>query len=55
MSELTQKDKEAIARARRCDWSEIDEGWAETEAGRKELHHIATSGYHYEEASAEMI
>lgn len=30
----TPKDKEAIAKARSLDWTEIDEDWAETEAGR---------------------
>ena len=51
---FTQKDKEAISRARRLDWDEISEDWAETEAGRQELHHLIVSKYHREEAMAEM-
>lgn len=47
--ELTQKDKAAIARARKSDWTEISEDWAETEAGRMELHYIITSKYHADE------
>lgn len=46
---LTEKDRAAIARARQSDWTEIDENWAETEAGRYEIHQIAISKYHYDE------
>ena len=46
---LTRTDREAIGKARECDWTEIDEDWAETEAGRYELHNIIVSKYHYDE------
>ena len=37
---MTPKDRDAIRKAQDCDWTEIDEGWAETEHGREELHDI---------------
>lgn len=51
---LTDRDREAISRARDCDWTEIDEDWAETELGRKELHDIIVTKYHDEEFRAGM-
>jgi len=52
---LTPKDREAIARAERTDWPQISEDWAETEAGRVELHNIIMRKYHYEEYCAGML
>lgn len=52
--QLTEKDRAAIRRARKLDWTEIDEDWAETDAGRYELHNIIMSKYHYEEYQAGM-
>lgn len=49
---LTEKDKAAIERAKSLDSGEIDEDWAETEAGREELHLIAIRKYRYEEYQA---
>lgn len=52
---LTEKDKEAIRRARQTCWEEISEDWAETEAGRYELHHIIMTKYHNDEYRAGML
>ena len=52
---LTQKDKEAIQRAIQSYYADIDENWAETEAGRAELHDIIRKKYHDEEFLAGML
>ena len=52
---FTQKDKEAIAKAKSSCWEEIDENWAETEAGRYEIHSILMRKYHYDEYRAGML
>ena len=49
---LTEKDKEAIRKAKELDWDEIDEDCAETVIGRKWVHNIAMRKYHREEYSA---
>lgn len=46
---LTQKDRDAIAKAKTQDFGEIDENSAETDIGRKQLRRIALKKYHYEE------
>lgn len=51
---LTEKDKKAIDRARKADWTEIREDWAETEVGRYEIHDIIVSKYLYDEYQAGM-
>lgn len=52
---FTTKDYEAIRKARMTPWQEIDESWAETEAGRMELHDIIMRKYHDEEFLAGML
>ena len=52
---LTPKDKEAINRAKQSDWTMIEEDWAETEAGRLEVHDIMMSKYHREEYQAGIL
>ena len=52
---LTQKDKEAISRARKTPWEDIREDWAETNAGKMELHEMIMGKYHRAEAAAGMI
>ena len=52
---FTQKDKEAISRARRTPWEDIKESWAETEAGKLELRDMIRRKFHMAEASAGMI
>ena len=52
---LPEGDKELIRATRDQDWTEIREDDAETEEGRKILHRIAVTGYHYDEARAGMI
>jgi hypothetical protein len=49
---LTEKDKQAIQRAIYSNWEDIDESWAETEAGKNELHSIIMRKYHQEEFKA---
>ena len=51
---LTEKDKQAIAKAKETPWEEIDENWAETPLGKKWVHDIATTKYHREEYAAGM-
>ena len=55
MNTLTEKDKRAIEKAQASDWTEIEEDWAETEAGREELHRITMRKYHREERFAGML
>lgn len=55
MNTLTAKDQQAIEKARASDWTEIDEGWAETEAGKEEVHRIKMRMYHREERIAGML
>lgn len=52
---LTKQDKDAISRAKKSDWTEIDEDWAETDAGRYEIHQIIISKYHDDELGTEML
>lgn len=52
---LTQRDLEAIARAKRSCWEEIDENWAETDEGKAEVHSIEMRKYFRDEADAGMI
>lgn len=52
---FTQKDKEAIARAQASCWEDIDEDWAETEAGRYEIHSIIMRKYHRDEYRAGIL
>lgn len=52
---LTEQDKEAVARARGCDWTEISEDWAETELGRQVIHEIIISKYHDDELQSDML
>lgn len=52
---FTQKDIEAISRARRTPWEDIDESWAETAAGKAELHDIIRSKFHRAESAAGVI
>lgn len=52
---LTEKDKQAVQRAIHSHYADIDEGWAETEYGRDELHSIIMRKYHQEEALAGML
>lgn len=49
---LTDKDKQAIEKAKQSCWEEIKEDWAETEAGRYEIHSIVSRKYHYDELQA---
>lgn len=51
---LTPKDKEAIDKAKHSCWEEIEEDWAETEAGRYEIHSIMMRKYHRDEHLAGM-
>lgn len=51
---FTQKDKEAIKKAIQSYYADIDESWAETEAGRCELRSIIRRKYHHEEFVAGM-
>ena len=48
---LTEKDRQAIQRANASRWEDIDESWAQTEAGRNEVHRIMTRKYHRDEHS----
>ena len=52
---MTAKDLQAIEKAKSSDWTEIEEGWAETEAGREEVHRIKMRMYHREELIAGML
>lgn len=52
---LTEKDKQAIQRAINCHYADIDEDWAETEAGRVEIHSIIMRKYHNEEYIAGLL
>lgn len=55
---LTEKDKEAIIRAKRVPpvhYDEINPDWAETEAGRYEIEQIALSKIHRLEYREGMI
>lgn len=51
----TEKDRAAIEKAKRSGCGEIDENWAETDAGRYEVHRIAVNKYHNEEYRAGML
>lgn len=55
MNTLTEKDQKAIERARNTDWTEIEEDWAETEAGKEEVHRIKMRKYHRDELDAGML
>ena len=52
---LTEKDKEAIVKAKGQYFGDIDENSAETEAGRYELHSIFMRKYHRDEYLAGML
>lgn len=52
---LTQKDLEAIARAKRSCWEDIDENWAETDEGKAAVHSIEMRKYFRDEANAGLI
>lgn len=52
---LTAADRQAIQRAIYTRWEDIEESWAETEAGRFEIHRIVMRKYHDEEFKAGMI
>ncbi len=52
---LTEHDKALIEQARHQRWEDIDEDAAETEEGRKALHDIAVSKYHYDEYKSGML
>ena len=52
---LTPKDQEAIMRAIYADYADIDESWAETEAGKYELRNIISRKYHDEEFRAGIL
>lgn len=52
---LTEKDKEAIEKAKSLPWEVIDENSAETEIGRKWVHDIIMRKYHRDEASAGIL
>lgn len=52
---FTPKDKEAIQRAINSYYADIDEDWAETDAGRAELHSIIMRKYHNEEFLAGLL
>ena len=52
---LTERDKQAIQRAIHSHYADIDEGWAETEYGRAELHSIIMRKYRQEEFLAGML
>lgn len=49
---MTEKDKEAIEKAKSLPWEVIDENSAETEIGRKWVHDIIMRKYHREEFQA---
>ena len=51
----TEKDREAIEKAKKCFWYEIDPNWAESGIGRFELRQLSAQKYHREEMSADMI
>lgn len=55
---LTPHDLALIEEARNkhyVDWADIDENAAETEEGRRRLHHIAMQKYHQEEAACGLL
>lgn len=52
---LTDKDKDAIAKARGQHYGDIDEGAAETDAGRYELHALVMRKYRREESLADQL
>lgn len=52
---FTAKDKEAIQRAIYASWEEIEEDWADTEAGRLELDWIRSRKMHRDEFNAGML
>ena len=52
---LTDKDKEAIKRAKSCFSYEIDINWAESEIGRQELQNLINTKYHREEYKSGML
>ena len=52
---FTEKDRQAIIRAKNSDCSEIDEDWAETAWGRGALHRIAVDKYHREEYTSGLL
>lgn len=52
---MTTKDQQAIEKAKASNWTEIDEGWAETEAGREEVHRIKMRKYHKDELMAGLL
>lgn len=52
---LTDKDREAIQKAINSRWTEIEEDWAETEAGKNELHSIKMRKFHHEEFLAGIL
>ena len=52
---LTERDRQAIQLAIHTYYADIDEGWAETEAGKNELHSIIMRKYHQEEFKAGIV
>lgn len=52
---LTEKDKQAISRAKGLHYGEIDENEADTVHGRKILKDMILQKYHNEEFSAGML
>lgn len=52
---LTEKDKEAIEKAKKQSWTKIDEDSAETLIGKRRLHSIAMRKFHYEEFQAGLL
>lgn len=51
----TDKDREAIKKAKKCFSYEIDINWAESEVGRYELQQLINSKYHREEYKSGML
>jgi len=51
----TRKDRDAIERAECSRWEDIDEDWAETEAGRIEVHDIKMRKFHHDEMISDML
>lgn len=57
-TELTDRDKMLVEAARSkhyLDWADIDENAADTEEGKRRLHHIAMQKFHQEEAACGLL
>lgn len=52
---LTDKDKEAIKKAKDGFWYEIDINWAESEVGRQELQSLINAKHHRDEYRSGML